>query len=250
MMVENRQEATPDAPKIAGRPGKGRWLGPGFLLYCAPMLDRKAMLEAAGGYLRRHPEELVRVVKNALGLRFGVPLDALRWLSARGNQGPRDLELEAVPPGIRLAATVPLMGNQVRASGVAFIERLELSATTLRIEVRLADVALALVEEAPDSAVATLIKSGALDLSKPGNLAKYMPKRPAMLIEAHDDRIVLDFMQLPALAADGRAGKLVDLITAFVVIRGIETDWEHLDVLLRLFPEGVPSAFERLRRVL
>jgi hypothetical protein len=208
------------------------------------------MLAAAGGYLRRHPEELVRAVKNAVGMRFGVPLDALRWLSAQGKKGPRDVELEAVPPGIRLAATVPLMGNQVRASGVAFIERLELSATALRIEVRLADVALALVEEAPDSAVATLIKSGALDLSNPGNLAKYMPKRPAMLVEAHDDRIVIDLMQHPALLDRGKAGKLVDLITAFVAIRGIETDWDHLDVLLRLFPEGVPSALERIRRVL
>jgi hypothetical protein len=214
------------------------------------MLDRKAMLEAAGGYLRRHPEELVRVVKNAVGLRFGVPLDALRWLSRQGKQAPRDLELEAVPPGIRLAATVNLMGNRVRASGVAFIERLELSASALRVEVRLADVALALVEEAPDSAVATLIKSGALDLSNPGNLAKYMPKRPAMLVEAHDDRIVIDLMQHPALLDNGRAGKLVDVITAFLAIRGIETDWEHLDVLLRLFPEGVPSALERVRRVL
>jgi hypothetical protein len=210
------------------------------------------MLEAAGGYLKRHPEEIVRVVKNAVGLRFGVPLDALRWLSAqsKGKKAPRDVSLEAVPPGIRLAATVDLMGNQVRASGVAFVERLELSATALRIEVRLADVTLELVEEAPDSAVATLIKSGALDLSKPGNLAKYMPKRPPMLVEAHDDRIVIDLMQHPALLGNGRAGKVVDVITAFVAIQGIETDWEHLDVLLRAFPGGLPAAIERVRSLL
>ncbi len=210
------------------------------------------MLEAAGGYLKRHPEELVRALKNAVGLRFGLPLDAFRWLSARsrGGKAPRDVELEAVPPGIRLAATVDLMGNQVRASAVAFVERVDLSAAALRIEVRLADVTLDLVEEAPDSAVATLIKSGALDLSKPGNLAKYMPKRPAMLVEAHDDRIVVDLMQHPALAHNGRAGKLVDLVTAFIVIQGIETDWEHLDLVLRAFPDGVASAVERVRRVL
>jgi hypothetical protein len=216
------------------------------------MLDRKAMLESAGNYLRRHPEELVRVIKNAVGMRFGVPLDALRWLAAqsKGGKAPRDVELEAVPPGMRAAATIDLMGNQVRASAVVFVERLELSAAALRIEIRLAEVTLDLVEEAPDSAVATLIKSGALDLSKPGNLAKYMPKRPAILVEAHDDRIVLDLMKHPGLAKNGKAGKVVDVATSLVAVRGIETDWEHLDLVLRAFPEGLESAVAAVRRVL
>ena len=59
----------------------------------------------------------------------------------------------------------------------------------MRIGMRLSDVKLALLGES-DAPVATLIKSGALDLSKPGNLVKFLPKRPPAIVEAEGDRIV------------------------------------------------------------
>ena len=74
------------------------------------MADRKAMFEAAGAYLKQHPEELVRAARNLIALRLGVPLDALRWLigQARGKRVPKNVEIDAVPPGIRLGATLEL----------------------------------------------------------------------------------------------------------------------------------------------
>jgi hypothetical protein len=211
------------------------------------------LVHAAAGYLRHHPEEVVRVARNALGLRFGLPLAALRWLAAElsaGRRGPEDLELEAVPPGIRAAATLDLMGNRIRASAVVTVDEVRFNADELRVGLRLADVSVALRAEAKDSPVATLLKSGALDLSKPGNLAAYMPKRPAMLVEAKDDRVVLDLMKLPAVAQNPKLIRAIRMLTPVLSVSSVETDWEHLDVVLEAFPQGVADAVQEMRRAL
>ncbi|MEB2311946.1 MAG: hypothetical protein OZ921_20530 [Sorangiineae bacterium] len=216
------------------------------------MLDKMAVVGAVGRYLKHHPEEPLRVAKNALFLRFGLPLDALRWAAGqlRGKHMPKDVQLEAVPPGIRVGASVDLMGTPVRASAVIFIERIRFNAEELRVEVRLADVALKVLDDAVESPVAALLKSGALDLSKPGNLAAYMPKRPPVLVEAEGDRVVIDLMKEPKLARDPRLARLIGLITPLLGVRAIETDWEHLDVALRPFPDGILEAVEALRAAL
>jgi hypothetical protein len=216
------------------------------------MPDKKAIAEAVGGYLKHHPEEALRALKNALFLRFGLPLDALRWLAgqARGKSAPKDVQIEAVPPGIRVGASVDAMGTPVRASAVIFIERIRLNPEELRFEVRLADVSLKVLDDKADSPVAALIKSGALDLSKPGNLAAYMPKRPPVLVEAADDRIVVDLMKDPKIARNPKISRIIGLVTPLVGIRAIETDWEHLDDALSPFPEGIGEALEAVRSVL
>ena len=213
------------------------------------MPDKKAMVEAAGGYLKRHPEELLRAMKNAAGLRFGVPIDALRWLAGqvKGRKAPKDVAVEAVPPGIRASAIIDLAGTSVRAAATVFIERVHLGSSELRFELRLKDVKLELTDPNAETPVAALLKSGALDLSKPGNLAAFMPKRPAMLVDAHDDVIVLDVMKHPKLADNAKAQRLIDAVTAFVTVKGIETDREHLDVLLSALPRGVAGAVAAVR---
>jgi hypothetical protein len=208
------------------------------------------LLEAATSYVRQHPEEILRAVKNAVGMRFGVPIVALRWLVGNldGKKAPKDVEIAAVPPGMRLAATLDLMGTTVRASAVVIIERLKLDAETLRVEVRLRNVSLKALDDRQETPVAALLKSGALDLSKPGNLAAYMPKRPPMLVEAKDDRIVLDFMKHPKLARDMRLRRALLALAPLVTIRAIESDTEHLDVSLRAFPDGLSEAVAGIRR--
>jgi hypothetical protein len=216
------------------------------------MADRKAMLEAAGAYLKQHPEELVRAAKNLVALRLGVPLDALRWLvgQARGKRVPKDVEIDAVPPGVRFAATLDLMNTPIRASAVVFVENVGLSADELRLELRLAEVKLKVLDDTAESPVAALIRSGALDLSKPGNLAAFMPKRPAVLVEAQDDRIVLDLKRHPKLAANEKLERALRLLMPMVTVRSITTDDDHLDLSLRAFPEGVSEAVGAIRSVL
>ncbi len=208
------------------------------------------VVETLVSYVRRHPEELLRAARNAVGLRFGVPISALRWAAGRlnGRKAPRDLEIQAVPPGVRVGATIDLMGTTVRAKATVFVDDLKLGADNLRIELRLADVSLKVLDDTQDTPVAALLKSGALDLSKPGNLAAYMPKRPALLVEARDDRIVLDLMKHPKIAEDERLRRAIAVVVPFVTVRAIETDPEHLDIALRALPEGLGEVVMGLRR--
>jgi hypothetical protein len=216
----------------------------------AGVLSVLPVVESLVSYVRRHPEELLRAARNAVGLRFGVPIAALRWAAGRvgGAKAPRDVEISAVPPGIRVGATIDLMGTTVRARATVFVENLKLDAETLRVELRLADVSLKVLDDTQDTPVAALLKSGALDLSKPGNLAAYMPKRPAMLVEARDDRVVLDLMKHPKIAKDERLRRAAAVLLPLVTVRSIKTDPEHLDVALRAVPAGLGEIVLGFRR--
>jgi hypothetical protein len=217
------------------------------LLYTRRMLDKQELFESAREYLMRHPEEVLRVVKNAFLLRLGVPLDALRWLATKagGRKAPKDVQIEAVPPGVRVGATLDLMGAVLRASAILYVEDVRIDSKQVRFDLRLADVDLKLLGES-ESPVATLIKSGALDLSKPGNLVAYMPKRPPMIVEAADDRICLDLMKHPALD-DAKVEMVLGLVTPFITVGAIRTDWEHLDVVFKPLQEGLGRALEQVR---
>jgi hypothetical protein len=214
------------------------------------MVNKQAALDAVRNYLARHPEEALRLLKNVFLLRVGVPLDAFRWIAsqASGSRAPRDVQIEAVPPGIRVGATLDLMGATLRASAVIYVEDVRLNSLELRFELRLAEVALKVLSGG-DSPVAALLNSGALDLSKPGNLAAHMPKRPAMLVEAKDDRIAIDLMKHPALQ-NQKAEMVIGMVTPFVSIGAIRTEWEHLDIVLRPFQQGVQNAVNAVKAVL
>jgi len=215
-------------------------------------MDARAIVGAVGSYLKDHPEELWRLLRNALALRFGVPLAALRWLAVKGagKKAPKDVLIEAVPPGVRVAASLDLMGTPVRASAVVYVERVRANAAELCLEIRLAQVSLKVTDESSTTPIAALLKSGALDLSKPGNLAAYMPKRPPILVDAKDDRIVIDLMKHPKFAASENAQRLVRILAPLITVSGIETASEHLDVALRPFPDGVAEVIARVRNLL
>ena len=95
--------------------------------------------------------------------------------------------------------------------------------------------------------VAALIKSGALDLSKPGNLAKYMPLPPTV-VEARDNRIVVDLMKDPKIAGNPMLQRVLPLITPMVTAYALETDDDHLEVMFRPLPEGLRPAASAIRR--
>ena len=215
-------------------------------------MDAREIAGAVGSYLKDHPEELWRLLRNALALRFGVPLAALRWLAVKGagKKAPKDVQIEAVPPGVRLGASLDLMGTPVRASGIVYIERVRANATELCLEIRLAEVSLKVTDDSSTTPIAALLKSGALDLSKPGNLAAYMPKRPAILVDAKDDRIVIDLMKHPKFAHSQSAQRLVRALAPLVTVSGIESASQHLDVALQPFPDGVADVIARIRKLL
>jgi hypothetical protein len=208
----------------------------------------REVLTAAVGYVRKNPDEVVRAAVNAATLRFGVPLAALRFLAgqANGRKAPKDVEISASPPALRLAATVDAMGTWVRASAAIRVDEITITADAIRVGIRLNDVKLALVGES-DAPIATLIKSGALDLSKPGNLIRHIPKRPAAIVEAGGDRVVLDLIKVPKIAKNARVRKLLGVLTPILGIRAIETDRDHLYVALKASPAGLSRSIEAIR---
>jgi hypothetical protein len=214
------------------------------------MLDARSLLNAVVDYVRKNPDELVRAAVNAAGLRFGVPIAALRWLSSQAKlpkKAPRDIDIGSAPPAIRLSLSLDAMGTPIRATGAVRVDEIDLSPAAMRIGLRLSDLKLALLAES-ETPVATLIKSGALDLSKPGNLVKFVPKRPPAIVEADGDRIVIDLMKVPAVADNALLRRALAVVTPVVGIRAVETDGDHLYVALRASPRGLPQAIAALRR--
>lgn len=212
------------------------------------------MLKAAVGYVRKNPDEVVRQAISATGLTFGVPLATLRWFAGNANLGsgkkaPKDVEITSAAPALRFSAIVDAMGTPVRASAAIKIDEVTFSADSVRIAIRLREVKLVLAGEPNESPVATLIQSGALDLSKPGNLVKFLPKKPPAVVEAEGDRIVLDLMKMPKLANDPRVKKILAILSPVLGIRAIETDRDHLWIKLRATPAGLPEAIGKLRAV-
>jgi hypothetical protein len=213
------------------------------------MVKPRAIVQAAAQYVRKNPDEVVRAAVNAAGLKFGVPLAALRFLADQmpaGKKAPKDVTIGATPPALRLSAVVDAMGTAVRASAAIRIEEVAMSPESMRVTVRLRDVKLELVGDS-DSPVATLIKSGALDLSKPGNLVKFIPKRPPAIVEAEGDRIVVDLLKVPKLAENPRLRKALSVVTPVLGIGAIETDRDHLYVKLRASPLGLLESVNAIR---
>ncbi|MEX1363734.1 MAG: hypothetical protein AB1Z98_11440 [Nannocystaceae bacterium] len=211
------------------------------------MNARDALLKAAGQYLRTHPDELMRLLRNAMGLRFGVPIAGLRFMAKQGGDaGPKDVEIDPRPPGLRIGATIDLMGTEVRAVTILFIERIRMSAEELRLEVRLEETKLTVLGDG-ESPVAALIKSGALDLTKSGNLAAHLPGLSRLLGESTGNRLVIDLMKHPVLGKNRVARRVLGLVSSFVTVHGVESDEGHVDVLMRAFPRGMGGAARAVR---
>jgi hypothetical protein len=214
-------------------------------------LPIRAALRSAGRFIAKNPTTMFNIARHALGLKIAVPLDAMRWFIANtppGKKAPQDVTVMARPPAINVGASVDLMGTPVRASASIKIEELQIGPEQLRVKVKLSNVDLKLLGES-FTPVAGLIKSGALDLSKPGNLAKFMPKRPDVLVEAQDDYIVLDLMKNPKIRQNDRVRRVLETLTPVVNVTSLETDGDMLLIGLRATPLGFPRALNAARQL-
>ncbi|MBX7193158.1 MAG: hypothetical protein K1X94_13980 [Sandaracinaceae bacterium] len=212
------------------------------------MSMQKQAMDAARKYLRKRPQEITRALWDLLGLRVGVPLDAIRWLLSQAEKSGKvkDPVVTEVPPGLRITATVDAMKTPLRASAVVYIDRMHITPEQIRIDIRLEEIWAEVLGDSTGP-VAALIKSGALDLSKPGNLAKYLPLPPTV-VETKDNRIVLDLMKDPKIAGNPRVRRILSLITPVLTANGLETDDDHLELTFRPLPEGVRPAASAIRR--
>ncbi len=209
----------------------------------------QAALGAARNYLRQNPDELGRAIRGALGLRVGLPISALRWAGRQAEQAGKvqDLKIDPVPPGLKVAASIDPMNTPLRASAVVYIDRVVFNEEELTVALRLEEISLKLNGDA-QTPVAALIKSGALDLSNPGTLIGYLPKRSPVLSEAKDNRIVLDLMRDPKIGKNPIVRHAVAALTSFLTLHSVQTDEGHLDVAFRSFPSGLRGAARSVRR--
>ena len=213
-------------------------------------LPLRAALRSAGRFVVQNPSAMFNMARHALGMRIAVPLDAVRWFIAStppSKKAPQDVTVLARPPAIAVGATIDLMGTTVRASASIKVEQLDVGPEHLKVKIRLANIDLKVLGEAA-TPVAALIKSGALDLSKPGNVVKFLPKKPPAIVEAEDDRIVLDLMKVPKIAANKALRKALSVIAPVLGVGAIETDDDHLYVKLKATPAGLGEALGALRR--
>jgi hypothetical protein len=206
------------------------------------MIDVKSALFTGLGYLRRNPGEFLRALRNARQWRLGIPVAALQWLASeltKSSDVARDVEIQPSPPGLRVDATVEQMGTLVRGSCVIVVERITMSALLVRLELRLRNVRVQLVDESVQTPLAALIRSGTLDLSRVASLVAYLPSRPLALVEAVDDRLVVDLMKMPQIANDRRLRQVIAIAAGLLAVETVETDADHLDVGIRPFPNGL-----------
>ena len=207
-------------------------------------LPIRSALRSASRFVVRNPFSMLTVAKHAANMRVAVPLDALRWFITNtppSKNAPSDVTITARPPAIQIGATIELMGSRLRAATTIHVEELRVEPENMRVVLRLKDTDLKVLDRS-ETPIAGLIRSGALDLSKPGNLVKFMPKKPPLLVSAEDDRIELDLMQVPKLANNFRLRRVLQRVTPVMNFAALGTDGDFLVLSLRATPGGLPKA--------
>lgn len=201
-------------------------------------------IQSGLAYLASHPEYLVRCVINAARMRIGVPMHAINWLAHKfgGRKLPPDLALTSEPPGIRVSATLEVMGTRMALAATLTVEQILFSLGSVRVELRVRDLS---IRPEGDSPMVQMLSM--MDLSKPGDLLNFMPMRPPMILDAQGDLFILDLMKLPRLAKNEQAQRIIAALSEVVAIREFGTEDDLLVVGLRAMPLGIVSALSHLR---
>lgn len=214
-------------------------------------LPIRAALRSAGRFMVKNPTTMLSMARHALGMRVAIPLDALRWFISNtppSKKAPQDITITPRPPAISLGATVDLMGTTVRAGASIRTENIQISERSVKVTLRLSDVTMKVLGESM-TPLAGLLKSGALDLSKPGNLAKFMPKKSPVLVEAHDDLVVLDLMQDAGFANNEKVRAVLNTLTPVVQVASMSTEGDFLILQLKASPFGISRALHAARQL-
>jgi hypothetical protein len=216
------------------------------------LVDPKEAVVAAVRYLQQHPDSLRQIARNARDYKLTVPLDAFRYVARKvegAKNAPRDVVVEASSPGLTVSGTVAVMKVDLRFRATVRVDDVSVTPSEVRFQVKLSGVKLT-VEGDGSSPVAALIKSGVLDLSKPGNIARYIPNRPPMIVEAEDDRVVLDLLRDEKLAKNPKVARAIELITPMLGVQTIATEGDSLIVTFLPRREGVSALVDRARSAL
>ena len=211
------------------------------------MVEPRRAVESMVRYLTARPDEITRFIRSGLGMRLGVPLAAFRWiLDELTKDAGLDAELGVDPPGLTFAATVERMGTRMRIRSALFVQDIDIDDHQIRLTVRMENLHIDVLSDAKTQ-LSALLRSGALDLSRPGDLVAELPDLPPVVVHAAGNRIELDLMRSPRFD-DARLRELVGVLSSLVTVKDIRTERsEHVDVSLRTLPRGPLGAGRALR---
>ena len=203
---------------------------------------------SATSYLARNPQTLAQMARHAFGLRIAVPLDAIRWAVAQlpTRKAPTDIVISARPPAIHVGATVDLMGCKLRANSSVTVQKLYINSDEMRLTFRVSNLDLK-VQGSQELPLAKMINSGALDLKRPANLLKFMPKKSPALVSADDDLFAVDLLKVDKLKENEVLRRVLSAVTPVLNIAAVGTEGDMLIVSLFASPGGIREAFAALR---
>ncbi len=209
----------------------------------------KDALGSAGRFCFSKPATLLHMARHAAGLRWAIPLDALRWAVEQipgGGVVPEDITIEARPPAIALGATADAMGTKVRARLTLRFDDVVVGADEIRLAINLSDVDAKVLDN-PDSPLVALLESGAIDLSKPASLLAFMPAKPSFIVDAKGSDITIDLMKIGGIAENVALQKALRTLTPVLNLKAIGTDKDMLIVAFVAKPRGLPELIANLR---
>ncbi len=195
----------------------------------------------AFGFFVSHPLFLVQSAKNAVHRELTIPLALLQWAIDRRprGKGPERIELYAADPALGLRLTVDLYGTKLDVSCELTIESIAPRAESLNLALRVRNLKLS----APKGSPAEMMTQS-LDLSRPAALMNMMPQKHAALVEAQDDRFVLDLLKIKALANNVVLRRVLTALS-FLSIAGARADGDVLALHLDVSPLRAPGALRQ-----
>lgn len=204
------------------------------------------LIKSAGKYTASHPRVLGDIVRHAFGGRLAIPLDVLRWATTLvPEKQAKDLTVLAQPPAVGVGATLNLMGTEMRVDGAITFETIDASTDAVKIAFRVGDLRASVLNNLQGN-LAKLLASGVINLKKPASLLNFVPKKPPALVEAKDDRFVIDLVKIPKLAQNPRFQKALAAITPVLQIAQIRTEDDLLIIGLNIAPSKIIEAVKAL----
>jgi hypothetical protein len=207
------------------------------------------LVKSASRYAASHPRLVGDIARHALNRRLAIPLDLVRWavtLIPAGDKAPKDVTVIPQPPALGLGATANIMGTELRVDAALVIDAIDATTESVKVTLRIKDLRASVLNNLQGN-LAKLLASGALNLSKPASLLNFVPKRPPAILEAKEDRFVIDLLKFPQLAANPAFQKALRTVTPVLAIGDIRTEGDLLVIGLRANPRGLRESIAGLR---
>ena len=189
---------------------------------------------------RLDPSQAFRLVTQALGGRFRIPLDTVRGRLAELSDKV-DVDLSSAAPGLRVRGQAHALGAPIAFSARIDAGGIEVAGEQRMVRIRLSEVALATDDDAPGP-LADAIRNGMIDTANPATLVGNMISLPAMIVKAEGHDIVIDLMKAPAIERDEMLRAAFAAATSYLCVTGIRVADDEIELRLGLLPGGPKEA--------